>query len=443
MRPLAYISILVMVLASLLFADTQQELYMRAMQADAEENIPEALQYFERAVVVGGEYTEEIQEIIKQYYEALGMAKDSTGKFEFRVLGDVGFYGLHYTEFGHEEVSENGGDLFGSASFFVDYSIGDWTHSFGVAFVSEWFFANDDMPVLDTNDWTLAPGLEYSLMGNNLLLDVGVDFNISEDGEFKLSGYGWLEYDIFRYGSQRFGAAAWGYYRDDGPASAALYLAWHRSSTYGFSGNAYLGAKYEADYMVNVLDVVQQFQEGGWNGGGDPGQGGNVYPGYQGGSVMPADNYWTRCVEDHGDSVCMNYYNGVLQTYIDQYWAEQQELWNQQVVGETELSRYWSRWIGPALRAKLMYKFRNGISLEAKLNLFGAVLFDGASEEFEKMGKFSGTWGLMFSWSPSWFTLYLGIEQLYLDYWLPESLVDYFPDKSLLTSLKTGVKVEF
>ena len=441
MRPLAFIPILVMVLASLLFADTQQELYMRGLQAEEAENIPEALDYFERAVVVGGEYTEEIREIIKLYYEALGMAKDSTGSFSFRVLGDVGFYGLHYAEFGRTDASENGGDLFGSASVFVDYSIGDWIHSLGVAFVSEWFFANKDMPVLDTNDWTLAPGLEYSLVGNNLLLDVGADFNISDGGEFSLSLYGWLEYDILRFGKQRLGAAALGYYHDDGPVTAALYVAWHRTEAYGFSGNVYLGAKYEADYMVNVLDYVQQLEQEGWNNnnGYDPG----MFQGY--GSVIPADNYWTRCVEEHGDSVCMDYSNGILQTYIDQYWAEQQELWNQEQpqTGEVELSRYWSRWIGPTLRAKLMYKFRNKISLEAKLNLFGAVLFDGASEEFEKMGKFSGTWGLMFTWSPNWLTIYAGLEQLYLDYWLPESLVDYFPDRSLLTSLKTGVKVEF
>ena len=441
MRPLAYISILVMALASLLFADTQQELYMRGLQAEEAENIPEALDYFERALVVGGEYTEEIREIIQLYYEALGMAKDTTGAWALRVLGDVGFYGLHYAEFGRTDASEIGGDLFASASVFADYSIGDWTHSFGVAFVSEWFFANKDMPVLDTNDWTLAPGVEYSLVGSNILFDAGLDFNVDDGGNLKLSGYGWLEYDFHRFGKHRVGAAAMGYYRDGGPATAALYMAWHRTETYGFSGNAYLGAKYEADYMVDVLDYVQQLDQGGWNNnnGYDPG----MYQGY--GSVMPADNYWTRCVEEHGDSVCMDYSNGILQTYIDQYWAEQQELWNQnqQQTGEVEFSRYWSRWIGPTLRAKLTYMFRNRISLEAKLNLFGAVLFDGASEEFEKMGKFSGTWGFMFSWNPSWFTLYLGIEQLFLDYWLPETLVDYFPDRSLLTSLKSGIKVEF
>ena len=439
MRPLAFMTILVFALASLLHADTQQELYMRAMQAEAAENIPEALAYFERAAAVGGEYTEEIREIIKLYYEALGMAKDSTGKFSFRVLSDVGFYGLHYAEFGRGRVSENGGDLFASASAFLDYNIGDWIHSLGVAFVSEWFIANDNMPVLDTNDWTLAPGLEYSLVGNKLYLDLGLDFNVNDEGSLKLSGYGWIEYDFYRSGKQRIGVAAMGYYRDDGPASAALYVAWNKTEAFGFSWNAYLGAKYEADYMVDILDFVEQANSDCvrdmW---------GNCIDQYGGGSVIPFVNYWANCVADHGDSVCADSKNGILQTYMEEAMAESQEAWeNMQNPPEIEFSKYWSRWVGPTLRAKFTYMFRNRISIEAKINAFGAALVDGASEEYEKMGKFSGMWGLMLSWNPSWFTFYLGVEQLYLNYWLPDSLKEYFPGSSLLTSGKAGVKVEF
>ena len=441
MRPLAFIPILLLVLASLLHADTQQELYMRAMQAEEAENIPEALAYFERAAAVGGEYTEEIREIIKQYYEALGITTDNTGSFSFRFLSDVGFYGLHYAEFGRGRVSENGGDLFASASAFVDYSVGDWIHSLGVAFVSEWFFANDKMPVLDTNDWTLAPGLEYSLVGSSFLLDVGLDFNVNDEGNLKLSGYGWLEYDFYRFDKQRVGAAAMGYYRDDGPASAALYVAWHRTGSFGFSWSAYLGAKYEADYMVDILDFVEQSNtdcvRDMW---------GNCVDQYVG-SVIPFENYWANCVADHGDSVCGDTKNGILRTYINDAMAKQQEAWesmqNPPDPPEVAFSTYWSRWVGPTLRAKFTYMFRNRISIEAKFNLFGGALVDGASEEYEKMGKFSGTWGLMFQWNPSWFTLYLGVEQLYLNYWLPDSLKDYFPGSSLLTSGKAGVKVEF
>ena len=87
--------------------------------------------------------------------------------------------------------------------------------------------------------------------------------------------------------------------------------------------------------------------------------------------------------------------------------------------------------------------FKTKISVETKFDLFYAFLVDGASAEYEKMGKFSGKWGLVFNWNPNWLTLYLGAEQTYLRYVLQNSLKDYFPETCLLTALKAGVKVEF
>ena len=110
---------------------------------------------------------------------------------------------------------------------------------------------------------------------------------------------------------------------------------------------------------------------------------------------------------------------------------------------DLSFDRYWSRWIGPSFQLRLSYLFKTKISVETKFDLFYAFLVDGASAEYEKMGKFSGKWGLVFNWNPNWLTLYLGAEQTYLRYVLPNSLKDYFPETCLLTSLKAGVKVEF
>lgn len=423
------LTLFLVLLASVLFAQTQQDIYRQALEAEEAGEISKSIELFEKARDVGGEYTDEINEILEAYEEALGGDAD-TSEVSFRFLGNLGFYGLHYAEYGStKDVSENGGDLFASVSGYLDFSTGNWIHSFGVAFVSDWFVTNEDMPVLDTNDWTMAPGLEYSLVGLRLLLDIGVDFNITSEGDFNPAGYGWVEFDIARYSSQRFGVAGSIYYRKDGPATAGVFGSWHRSETQGLNGSAYLGAKYEADYLLDILGYVGSSQEDcerdAWGNCVD--QEGTGY----------TTNFWDQCVAENSVETCADPSNGILQTYIDAFYAE---------LGTPEdvsIDRVWSRWIGPSFQLRLSYRFKTKISVETKFDLFYAFLVDGASAEYEKMGKFSGKWGLVFNWNPNWLTLYLGAEQTYLRYVLPKSLTDYFPETCLLTSLKAGVKVEF
>lgn len=422
------LTLFLVLLASALFAQTQQDIYRQALEAEEAGDVSKSIELFEKARDAGGEYTEEINEILAEYYEALGGDAD-TSEVSFRFLGNLGFYGLHYAEYGStKDVSENGGDLFASVSGYLDFSTGNWIHSIGVAFVSDWFVTNEDMPVLDTNDWTMAPGLEYSLVGQRLLLDIGVDFNITSEGDFNPAGYGWVEFDIARYTAQRFGVAGSIYYRKDGPATAGVFGSWHRSETQGLNGSAYLGAKYEADYLLDILDYVGSSQEDcerdAW---------GNCID-----QTFPTINFEevvAKCVAENGDSLCWDL--NVFQPYIDAAYAELDQ------TEDLSFDRYWSRWIGPSFQLRLSYLFKTKISVETKFDLFYAFLVDGASAEYEKMGKFSGKWGLVFNWNPNWLTLYLGAEQTYLRYVLPNSLKDYFPETCLLTSLKAGVKVEF
>ena len=422
------LTLFLVLLASVLFAQTQQDIYRQALEAEEAGDVSKSIELFEKARDAGGEYTEEINEILSEYYEALGGDAD-TSEVSFRFLGNLGFYGLHYAEYGStKDVSENGGDLFASVSGYLDFSTGNWIHSIGVAFVSDWFVTNENMPVLDTNDWTMAPGLEYSLVGQRLLLDIGVDFNITSEGDFNPAGYGWVEFDIARYSSQRFGVAGSIYYRKDGPATAGLFGSWHRSETQGLNGSAYLGAKYEADYLLDILGYVGSSQEDcerdAW---------GNCID-----QTFPTINFEevvAKCVAENGDSLCWD--PNVFQPYIDAAYAELDQ------TEDLSFDRYWSRWIGPSFQLRLSYVFKTKISVETKFDLFYAFLVDGASAEYEKMGKFSGKWGLVFNWNPNWLTLYLGAEQTYLRYVLPKSLTDYFPETCLLTSLKAGVKVEF
>ena len=422
------LTLFLVLLASALFAQTQQDIYRQALEAEEAGDVSKSIELFEKARDAGGEYTDEINEILEAYEEALCGDAD-TSEVSFRFLGNLGFYGLHYAEYGStKDVSENGGDLFASVSGYLDFSTGNWIHSIGVAFVSDWFVTNEDMPVLDTNDWTMAPGLEYSLVGQRLLLDIGVDFNITSEGDFNPAGYGWVEFDIARYSSQRFGVAGSIYYRKDGPATAGVFGSWHRSETQGLNGSAYLGAKYEADYLLDILGYVGSSQEDcerdAW---------GNCID-----QTFPTINFEevvAKCVAENGDSLCWD--PNVFQPYIDAAYAELDQ------TEDLSFDRYWSRWIGPSFQLRLSYVFKTKISVETKFDLFYAFLVDGASAEYEKMGKFSGKWGLVFNWNPNWLTLYLGAEQTYLRYVLPNSLKDYFPETCLLTSLKAGVKVEF
>lgn len=452
MRPIAIV--ISLLLSSVLFAETQEQVYSRALEAEKAGDIPKSVALFEEAAQMDGEYTKEIQEILKDYYDVLGMSEGQE-PWSFRFLGDLGYIGLHYEEYGGiDAVKENGGDIFTSVAGFVDFSLGDWIHSVGVAFVADWFIANKDMPVLDTSDWTLAPGLEYSLVGKRFLLDVGVDFNLSSEANMEPAFYGWLEVDIARFEKQRLGLATWAYYHDGGPLSVALYGSWHRAVPTGFNGNVYVGVKYEADSLSDFLGFIEKiaFIAESSN---DEAEGGernvdcqrdfygncidsNPWGGYGYGSVYkPFEYYMDLCYQDHGEE-CFDLYNGLVSSYM--YADMQQE------EGEEEesitLDYSWARWLGPAMRSTFSYKFKTKISLEAKLNLFYGYMIDGPSAEYEKLQKFSGTWGLSFNWNPGLLTLYAGVEQIYLHYKMPKSLVGVFPENSFLSEVKAGVKFE-
>ena len=256
------IAVVILLLSSVLLAETQEAAYFRALKAEEAGDITLALESFEEAAALPGPYTEEIREIVKEYYKALGVSEDSADNpWSFRFLGNLGFYGLRFSEFGGvDEVTEHGGDLFLSLTPFLDYTTGDYIHSFGIGFNSDWFVANENMPALDTNDWKFSLGLEYSLVGSSILLDVGVDLNFAQGEDVSPSFLGWIEKDFFRKEKNRLGMAAWGYYDADGPLAFALYGAWHRTSTYGWNAAAYVGGRFEADSAVDYVGYLAAYE---------------------------------------------------------------------------------------------------------------------------------------------------------------------------------------
>ena len=444
------IAVVILLLSSVLLAETQEAAYFRALKAEEAGDITLALESFEEAAALPGPYTEEIREIVKEYYKALGVSEDSADSpWSFRFLGNLGFYGLRYSEFGGvDEVTEHGGDLFLSLTPFLDYTTGDYIHSFGIGFNSDWFLANENMPALDTNDWKFSLGLEYSLVGSSILLDIGVDLNFAQGEDVSPSFFGWIEKDFFRIEKNRLGMAAWGYYDVDGPLAFALYGAWHRTSTYGWNAAVYVGGRFEADSAVDYVGYLAAYEaalQDAFNEAApyerEPFEGGGAERWDNRGARNPMD----ACLETYGEE-CFEWEISKIDSI---YWSTHSRPDSSSansLDSATDVSvavpKYYAKWLGPTLRSRISYKFRNGLLLEARLNLFYGFVLDGPDSDYEKIRKFSGSWGGTVFWKPNSLTLYLGLEQFYKHYGLPAYYKGIYPQNTLLSEIKLGLKWE-
>ncbi len=246
-----FLVIVLLLLSSLAVAESQEDLYFRALKAEEAGDLSLALRTFEEALATPGPYTAEIQEIVDEYRDALGESEgDSsdykeTSPWEFHTYGNLVYMGLNYWRKGAS--TESGGELSSSVNVSLDYNSKNWIHSFGLSFSGDWFIDKDDMPSLDTSAWETSVGLEYSLIGTSLTLDVGANMNASEDDDWHPDFFAWLEKYLARYDNQKMGVAFWGYENTDGPLSLALYASWHRYVKYGWKSSVYVGGRFEAD----------------------------------------------------------------------------------------------------------------------------------------------------------------------------------------------------
>lgn len=430
-------AVVVLLLTSMLMAETQEAAYFRALKAEEAGDVSLALESFEQALALPGPYTDEIREIVQEYYDALDMTADTSKvPWSFRFLGKLDFYGLRYSEFGGvDEVDEHGGNLLLSLTPYFDYSAGDWIHSVGLRVDADWFFANDDMPVLDTNDWDLSLGLEYSLVGRSLMVSVGTDLEFSEGEKASPSFFGWVEKDLFRYDRHRFGLATWAFYDADGPLSFALYGAWHRNASYGWNAGVYLGARFEADTVVDYVQYVADYMDALEERQGNPP---SDFKGNGWAYGRESKNPFDQCLETYGEEC----YEWGIAKVDSLYWAEQENSAGSDSVLAIQVPRYYAKWLGPTLRSKVSYRFKTNIMLEAKLNLFYGLVLDGPDADYEKIGKFSGSWGALFYWKPDPICLYLGFDQFYKHYSLPDYYVGVYPKNTLLSEIVAGIKWE-
>ena len=240
-----------LLLVSLAAAESQEDIYFRALKAEEAGDIPLALETFEEALAVPGPYTAEIQEIVNNYRDAMGQPdgkspEDSTASpWEFHAYGNAGYVHLNYSR--DDSSSENGNEFSTSMTFSLDYDSRNMLHSFELNLSGDWFIDKKDMPSLDTSAWDVSFGLEYSLVGNSFVLDAGSNMNVSEEDGLAPDFFLWAEKYFARLDKQKFGIALSGYENLDGPMSAAAYASWRRFAKYGWKGSVYAGARFEAD----------------------------------------------------------------------------------------------------------------------------------------------------------------------------------------------------
>lgn len=417
--------VLIFILAVATFAaQTQEEIYMRALVAEKDGNIALALKTFEEAAKLAGPYTAEINEIINDYYNAIGEENNQNenefSKWSFRFLGETSFYELLYNE--TKSSNEYGNDMFFSLSPFVDFSTANFMHSFGLILEGDWFINNDDIPVLDTSDFNFTLGLEYSLISETIFLDVGVDFNFAN--ETSQSFYLWAQKDFWHKGKKRLGAAAWAYYNTDGPLYFALYITLNKNKPYGFNWNTYIGARFEADSVVNYTKYAEQFANQNYAE--------ILYDDYS-----PFDNFYGNdpfgyCMQNYGEQ-CLEFSPQKIDSL---FYANMQDSSTTNIY----IPRYFAKRMGPTLRAKLSYKFRTNITAEILLNTFYGFTISAPDSDYKKANKLNIKYGSTIYWRPNLATFYIGFSQLYRHYNFVNDYASIYSRNSLLTEFKAGVK---
>lgn len=230
------------------FAETQETIYDQALKAEEKGDIANALALFEKASNTEGPYTEEINEIIEVYKEALEIDESPWG---LSFSAKISYAEISYKEeFLGQSETEHGKDLRFNAEVNLDYAMDNAMHSLGASFSTNWMISNE-MPSLDTTKWSISPTIEYTLFLNDLLFNIGADFNIIEGDSLNIAPFTWTEVTLLHLDSQKFGIALWAYYRNDGYQTSTLYASWRYKSQNPLGSTVMIGAKFEADSVMN------------------------------------------------------------------------------------------------------------------------------------------------------------------------------------------------
>ena len=424
MRISAIATIAILLLSSRLLAESQEAVYYEAMKAEEAGEISKSIELFEKAAEIEGPYTDEIKDILKGYYQALGMNESS---WSFRLQGDVSVHGMHYEESGgYEDIKDNGAETFFSLSLSANYTAGSLIHSFALIFSGN-AFLGDTISSLDSAQWTLAPGVEYDLVGESFLVSAGADFKFNENEWYPLM-YGWLEKSFFRFDKNKFGVALSVSDEWDRQFTASLFASWRRFSPSGFNAALFVGGRYFAENVFDYDAWVQAFKEA------NPPRDTNFYqdPNRFGNPDFSGDPRFSGNPDFNGDP------NFPKDTSIFGMRGEPDDF------VYPDYTEYNVKWIGPYLRSRISYKFKYNFKAEISGNIFYGIVLDGPNSSYEKMSKLTGLWGPALYWSPNIMTFYIGAENVFRHYFdIPESYQGIQSESTSLWELKLGMKLDW
>lgn len=170
MRPLLWL----LAFATLTVAmPAQDSLYMAALDAEDEGRLEDAIRFFGEALEVGGEYDEELAQILNEYGEAL--APSWEWRFFLEASGKYIYYDQESDLF---TTREHVGELSVRGYTGLDFHHAGVIYAGGVTFSADRFF-KDEESVLDTSDWFFNPGLSVGARGRtfDVRLAGGVEFD--------------------------------------------------------------------------------------------------------------------------------------------------------------------------------------------------------------------------------------------------------------------------
>ena len=172
------------------FADTVQDsLFEKALEAEDAGDAVQTIALLEMAREREGTHSEEIRQILSEYYDALGVSGTDFGEERrLHFFSKMELVGIYYKEFGDSlEASEFSGE--GYLLLGVEYRrrFGGLQHTWAIRGMSNLFW-HEDETVFDTSRWVFLPMLEYSLQGVRFEVDAGAGVQFSDGNEAVFSG---------------------------------------------------------------------------------------------------------------------------------------------------------------------------------------------------------------------------------------------------------------
>lgn len=219
----------------------QDSLYMAALDAEDEGRLEDAIRFFGEALDVGGEYDEELIQILNDYGEALAPT------WEWRFFAEAsGKYIYYDQESDLFTTREHVGELSVRGYAGLDFHNSGIVYSGGFTFSADRFF-KDEESVLDTSDWFFDPGLALGVRGKTF--DVGVAGGLEfDESDYHLYTKASAEKDFVCGGKHCFSGLADYFGEDDYGLRASANLGWNYSGG-NWSHSLSLGAYFVYDSL--------------------------------------------------------------------------------------------------------------------------------------------------------------------------------------------------